>query len=147
MVTNFDAGYNNEQVAVLVGAVDNSDTDWDNLALAFPNLLTSPPAILAQTSLDVVEPTGSLRVVIQPQAAADAGAQWRRVGTTTWFDSGYTETNVPIGQYTIEFKAVPGWKPLENIIVTVTAGGSATYAGSYVEQKAVLPGVLLLLLE
>ena len=44
-----------------------------------------------------------------------AGAQWRRVGTSTWQDSGTTETGIPVGEHAVEFKEVSGWtKPGES---------------------------------
>jgi hypothetical protein len=53
VLNNPDAGYNNEPVRVLVGAVDNTNANWSNLALAFPNLMPSPPSPLAAKSLYV----------------------------------------------------------------------------------------------
>jgi hypothetical protein len=53
VLTNTGAGYNNEPVKVLVGAVDNTHANWLNLAAAFPNLLPSPPSPLAQKNLFV----------------------------------------------------------------------------------------------
>ena len=55
-----------------------------------------------------VQQTGSLQVTISPQGAIDAGAQWRRVGTSTWQNSGTTETGIPVGQHTVEFSDVVG---------------------------------------
>jgi hypothetical protein len=47
----YDEGDEMGKVAVLVGAVPNTDSNWNNLALAFPDLLPTPPSPLAQTSL------------------------------------------------------------------------------------------------
>lgn len=51
VLNNPEAGYNDEPVKVLVGAVDNTNANWSNLALAFPNLMPSPPSPLAAKSL------------------------------------------------------------------------------------------------
>jgi len=48
--------------------------------------------------------TGSLDVTITPQEAIDAGAKWRRVGTSAWRASGTPETGIPVGPYTWSFK-------------------------------------------
>ena len=53
----------------------------------------------------------SLRVTIGPPGAVAAGGQWRRTGTTTWRASGYTETGLSAGPYTLEFRIIPGWNP------------------------------------
>jgi alpha-tubulin suppressor-like RCC1 family protein len=50
-------------------------------------------------------PPGTLQVTILPPEAIAAGAQWRRVGTTDWQDSGQIET-VQVGQWNVEFKLV-----------------------------------------
>ncbi|UCE49927.1 MAG: S8 family serine peptidase [Phycisphaerales bacterium] len=76
-------------------------------------------------------PTGSLTVTINPQAARDAGARWRRVGTTTWRESGSTETNVPTGSHTVEFKSIWGWTEAANQTVTINSGQTTTTTGTY----------------
>jgi len=91
--------------------------------------------------------TGSLQIHIAPQEAADAGAQWRISGTQTWYDSGETVHSIPTGTYTIEFRTVPGWRPIESIEATIRDGEIAQYTGSYEEFDVVLPGVLMLLLD
>lgn len=87
--------------------------------------------INAEKAVGEATGTGSLRVTISPQGAIDAGAQWRRVGTTTWRNSDAVEGNVPIGWHTVEFKAIAGWSKPSNQTVTVrenqTTLASATY--------------------
>ena len=90
---------------------------------------------------------GSLQIHIAPQEAADSGAQWRIQGTQTWYYSGETVQNLPVGTYTIEFRTVPGWRPIESIGATIRDGEIAQYTGSYEEFNVVLPGVLMLLLD
>jgi hypothetical protein len=51
---------------------------------------------------------GSLQVTIFPQEAIDAGAQWRADGGT-WRNSGYTETNLPAGLHTVDYKTITDW--------------------------------------
>jgi hypothetical protein len=77
-------------------------------------------------------PAGSLRVTISPQRAIDAGAKWRRVGTSKWRSSGTTESGIPPGQYTVEFKDVSGWTKPGNQTVTITSRQTTTTKGVYV---------------
>ncbi len=74
---------------------------------------------------------GSLVVHIEPKAAVNAGAQWRRTGTTTWRNSGYLESNIPVGSHTIEFKEVSGWTKPVNKSVNIQSGQTANVAGRY----------------
>ena len=75
--------------------------------------------------------TGSLSVTINPQGAIDAGAQWRRTGTSTWRNSGYTESGIPIGQYTVEFSSISGWNTPANQIVQINNGQTTYASGTY----------------
>ena len=53
---------------------------------------------------------GQLQLTLFPPLARNAGAQWRRVGTSAWLPSApATELDVPAGQQIIEFKDVAGW--------------------------------------
>ncbi len=92
---------------------------------------------------------GSLRILIEPSAARAAGAQWRRAGTTVWRNSGDVEARVPVGNHSIQFRSVRGWKPREALTVNIQPGTEATATGEYVEREAVnaLPGVMMLLLD
>ena len=75
---------------------------------------------------------GSLYVTISPQGAVDAGAQWRRTGTSTWWNNGDTESGIPAGQYTVEFKDIPGWRKPSNQGVTISEGQTTNASGTYV---------------
>jgi hypothetical protein len=77
--------------------------------------------------------TGSLTVTIEPQGAIDAGAQWKRLCTTTWYDSGNTESNIPAGNVIVEFKDIDGWIKPVNQTATISAGGTASATGTYTQ--------------
>lgn len=77
---------------------------------------------------------GSLRVTIGPAGATSAGAQWRRVGTSTWLYSGATEGDIAAGSYAVEFKAIPGWTTPENRDVTISGGALTSFSATYVLQ-------------
>ncbi len=78
------------------------------------------------------EPVGSLRVTITPAAAAAAGAQWRRVGTAAWHNSGVVESGILPGAWEVEFKDLTGWVPAERHAVAVPSGATLQDAGTYV---------------
>jgi hypothetical protein len=75
--------------------------------------------------------TGSLSVTISPQGAIDAGAKWRRTGTSTWRNSGDTESGIPTGQYTVEFSTISGWNTPANQIVQINNGQTTYTSGTY----------------
>jgi hypothetical protein len=78
-----------------------------------------------------VQKTSSLTVTISPQGAIDVGAKWRRAGTSTWRNSGVTETGIPVGQYTVEFSSVAGWIKPGNQMVTISEGQTTNTSGAY----------------
>ena len=93
------------------------------------------------------DPVGSLTVNIEPEEARTAGAQWRRQGTDTWYDSGYTEEDVAEGEYTVEFKWVYGWKKPEDAVVTIGISQLSTLDSTYTPFEITAPtGWLPLLL-
>ena len=82
---------------------------------------------------------GGLKVTIAPTKAVTAGAQWRRVGTTIWLNSGASELTVAPGSTTVEFKSgVAGWVAPANQSMTVVKGQTATATGTYVRPSATL---------
>ena len=81
---------------------------------------------------------GSLKVNISPAAAVTAGAKWRRVGTMTWRNSGETESSIPAGTYTVEFKPISGWDAPTNKTFVITTGQTKTYTAVYSQQPGSL---------
>ncbi len=81
--------------------------------------------------------TGSLSITIEPAAARDGGARWRRSGTLPWFESGAIETDIPVDEYTIEFKqlnelaAVDYWNPPYGLKVSITNNKLTTSTATY----------------
>nr|NIP55679.1 hypothetical protein [Phycisphaerae bacterium]NIR26632.1 hypothetical protein [Gammaproteobacteria bacterium]NIS54350.1 hypothetical protein [Phycisphaerae bacterium]NIX02161.1 hypothetical protein [Phycisphaerae bacterium] len=76
---------------------------------------------------------GSLRILILPQEAIDANAQWR-VDGGPWHDSNDVEPNLPVGRYTVEFKPIYGWDTPANLDVIIYKDVTNTYLGTYVQQ-------------
>jgi len=83
--------------------------------------------------------TGSLQVMIEPSAAVDAGAQWRRANTNPWFNSGETESGIPIGGQTVEFETISGWIKPGNAGVTIIAGETTELTVTYTQQPSAVP--------
>jgi len=77
--------------------------------------------------------TGSLTVTIEPQGAIEAGAQWKRLCTTTWYDSGYEESGLLEGSVIVEFKDIPAWLKPANQIVSITTGDTSELSGVYTQ--------------
>jgi hypothetical protein len=78
---------------------------------------------------------GSLQVTIEPSEAIADGAQWRRVGSSNWLNSGQTEASVSAHPWYVEFKPTVHWRQPEPIQVAVSANGlmqlTATYTPLY----------------
>jgi len=80
--------------------------------------------------------TGSLQVTIEPQAAKDAGAQWR-VDGGWWRDSHYTEQDLPVGLHTVEFKTgIAGWVRPTAKQVQVNLNETTNVSATYTELTA-----------
>ena len=92
-----------------------------------PGEITSINATYARSNY-----RGALTVVIGPDGAAGAGAQWRRLGTTTWHRSGQTETGVPEGEWIIEFRNVNGWEAPKTQRVRVDRTRTARLVVDYI---------------
>jgi uncharacterized repeat protein (TIGR03803 family) len=84
-------------------------------------------------------PTGSLTVVLQPEALADPGlpasqrAQWRLLGEddTAWRDGDTTLTNLVPGGYLVESKPVAGRVTPRPVAVTVDANETSLATATY----------------
>ncbi len=118
--------------------IEGADSDGDG----FTNLAEIAARTFPGNAADkpVVATTGALTVNILPAGAVTAGAQWR-VGTGTYQNSGATVTGLAAGSVSINFKAVTGWTTPADQSATITAGGTATATGTYV-QLALVPNVV-----
>ncbi len=74
---------------------------------------------------------GAIKVNIAPQSAVEAGAKWQIDGGV-WLDSGYTEANLPAGQYAIGFMILAGHKEPQPRIVNVYRGLTTTVDANYI---------------
>jgi hypothetical protein len=78
-----------------------------------------------------VQAETGLQVFMQPPLACADGAQWRRIGTTTYNDSGFVETGLTPGSAVVEFKPIAGWVAPANEDVQILTGQRALTTGTY----------------
>ena len=76
---------------------------------------------------------GSLRVALFPAI----GAQWRRVGTSLWRDSGAMDSDIPSGSCSVEFKAPSGWVAPSSKYVRTQMGQTTLTSATCARQNAV----------
>ncbi|MBW8041209.1 MAG: hypothetical protein FVQ85_14570 [Planctomycetes bacterium] len=75
---------------------------------------------------------GSLKIMIFPIDANDAGAQ-ARIDGGPWRDNDYTEPNLLVCRpYTVEFKPIPDWKTPDTKILQVYDEQTTIAAGLYI---------------
>lgn len=85
-------------------------------------------------------------MTILPTEAAAAGAQWRLDGGD-WHNTGLTLTDVAVGNHTVSFKPVSGWRTPDSQTATITSNATTSVQGVYTPYKPVVaPSALLLLL-
>lgn len=83
------------------------------------------------TQLSAHYESGALSVTLAPSRIITDGAQWRRLGTSVWRDSGTTESPIPTGEHTVEFKSVPYWTTPEPVVVTILDGQTRNVSATY----------------
>lgn len=82
---------------------------------------------------------GTIRVSIVPQAAADAGAQWKLTTETAWHHSGAIIPVPSLTTYTVEFRTILGWTTPANKTVVLFPAQTDVWIDSdpYVQQAIV----------
>jgi formylglycine-generating enzyme required for sulfatase activity len=93
--------------------------------------------VTAEFTLKPVTQSGSLQVTISPTAAVSAGAKWR-VDGGSWRNSGYTQSGLAVGNYTVEFSTVSGWNRPANQTVTITHNQTTSAGDTYSQQTGSL---------
>lgn len=81
------------------------------------------------------ELTTSISVTITPQAAINAGAQWRLTfgPDTNWKNSGDVITGLLPGQYTVRFRNINGWQRPVQQIIQLSAFNNLLLQGTYIQ--------------
>jgi uncharacterized repeat protein (TIGR03803 family) len=83
-------------------------------------------------------PVTALRVNILPATAVKAGAQWQ-VNGGSYNNSGTLLTNVTSGPHVIVYKAITGFAAPAPQIISITAGVTNTFSGTYTALDTTLP--------
>ena len=83
-----------------------------------------------------VRQKGALNVTISPQAAIDAGAQWR-VDGGTWRDSNDTEPNLPVGFHILEYKPITNFNEPNSETILINYGPTTITSGTYIQSGSV----------
>ncbi len=91
-----------------------------------------------------VQPPGSVRVYIEPSGARGAGAKWKLTNgpDTGWKSSGTTITNVPAGNYTVQFSSISGWDKPSDRSISVSPGSLTTTTGTYSQHTGSVRGYI-----
>ena len=100
----------------------------------------SAGAVASATPQPVITPTtGSIRVSIVPQAAANLGGQWRIVGEVAWRNSGSVATGLPYNTYSVEFSPVAGWATpaVQSVPISLVNPDIWVDSGGYIPPVAV----------
>jgi len=92
----------------------------------FTGFTPAKPVVLAPPLAN-----GEVTVTLQPDEAVMAGAKWRFAWELGWRESGATVTNLVEGNYTIEFRPVPGWTEPSTDVQAVPANTSLSLAYAY----------------
>lgn len=102
---------------------------WRHAAIKHGNVITVIPGAII--------PPPSLRIMLQPDEALLAGAQWSLDGTS-WQNSGDSLQGLTPGTHTVLYKSVLGWtKPASESII-LTNGIATTFTRVYVQQAALI---------
>ncbi len=104
--------------------ISSAGTIWTDFSTWEPNGNVCLKAFTVNTS------KGSVQVSISPQAAIDAGAQWR-VDGGSWQDSGATVSSLSTGSHTVEYSDITGWTKPAAEAVTIVSGQVTLTSGTY----------------
>lgn len=84
------------------------------------------------------EDFGQISVTIGPQDAVNLGAKWRLWNSDTWQDSGTILSDVPVGDYIIIFKDVPGYYKSSSRFIEVTVNQTYNLSATYLQDGNVI---------
>jgi hypothetical protein len=101
--------------------------DWNTPVNTVATVLMNQTVTLTATYTKIIY-KGSLTVMLEPEDANAAGAQWR-VGSGAWQDSGDTVKNIPVGTQTVLFRDLAGWtEPMpQSVEITRNETTEATF--------------------
>jgi YD repeat-containing protein len=109
-----------------------SVTGCDGYMNYVTSYVTGPITADCTVRAEFIRQIGSLTVNITPEEAMAVGARWRRKGTDSWLEGGATETDLPIGEYEVEFNELPGMIKPPNLEVNISDLQTTTITRQYV---------------
>jgi len=74
-----------------------------------------------------------LQVFIENNTAVTAGARWSYNGGSSWNESGFVETSLSAGEYTISFNTINGWITPATLPLSLERGQSTVVTGTYMQ--------------
>jgi len=126
----------------MVRAIDGGVIDLFNRAELTANTgSNNNSGGISQTSYSAVSATstkGSLTVIIQPLEARFAGALWKLGADSSLLISGTRKNNMTPGDYTLQFKAIPGFQAPAQQTVGVLANNLTTVTLTYLPELSPL---------
>jgi hypothetical protein len=102
---------------------------WRHAAISHGNLQTVIPGAIV--------PPPSLRIILQPEDAVLAGAQWW-VDGRGWQESSASVQGLAPGPHTITYKPITGWTEPSGETVVLSNGVATTFMRQYVQQASVV---------
>jgi PKD repeat protein len=119
------------------GAHQNPSHTYSNAGSYTVSLtVTGPGGASVRSKVGYIEvgaQTGSIRVVLSPESAVAAGAQWRLDGGG-WQSSGVTVAGTSVGQHLVEYSTLPGWTTPNSQTADIVNGQTTTITGTYLQQ-------------
>lgn len=83
---------------------------------------------------------GSVKVILAPNSAVNAGAQWNLDGGN-WQNSGVTVLNITIGSHTINYNTIAGWASPNSQTINVSQNNLNNITATYLQNSTTNPTV------
>jgi fibronectin type 3 domain-containing protein len=136
----------------------NSDEPFDNLSVGPLNIRFKPVSgwetpdnqkVIIKNG-DITKTEGiylsqkrSLLVMIYPEQARSAGAKWKAiypgVGESVWYPGNIPVENFKVGETTVSFKSIEGWKTPEEQKIEIKSDQSTIIEATYCKDKPYSP--------
>jgi hypothetical protein len=104
-------------------------TGWNKAADATVSIVANETTDASGT---YTAQTAGLHVIIEPEAARLAGAQWR-VDGGAWLNSGDTAADLTAGQHVLSFSDIVGWTKPNSRTISVAGNQTTEATGTYTQ--------------
>ena len=102
-----------------------------NLPTLSPTLYWNTSALYSTGVIEADQSTGSVRMVLAPQAAIDAGAAWQVDADGNWHTNNETVAGLVVGSHTLSYTNLIGWIAPTNQTIQIAFGTTTTNTGTY----------------